>query len=81
MDDVIHERYRELACASIVAGINEWLQDDEASDYKLYKWLNECTWFDYLELDREYFYVKILKLKRKGIRSIKWVKYGKEVNI
>lgn len=77
MDEVIMERYRELACASILQGINDWLQDEDASDYQLYKWLNDCTWFDYLELDREYFYVKILKLREQGIKYIRSARYGK----
>lgn len=77
MDDVIIKKYRELACASIVQGINDWLQDKESTDYELYKWLNDCTWFDYLNLDREYFYVRIIRLKRQGVKALKGLKYGK----
>ena len=77
-DKVIHERYRELACASIQQGINDWLQND-AEPYVLYKWLNECDWFDLLGLDREYFYARVLKLKEKGVTSINMRRgYGKE---
>lgn len=80
MDDkVIHERYRELACASIQQGINDWLGSSNATDYGLYKWLQECEWFDLLGLDREYFYVRVLKLKEKGITSIDMGRrYGKK---
>ena len=77
MEDVITEKYRELACASIAQGINDWLQDKKASDYDLYKWLYECTWFDYLDLDREYFYVRVIRLKRQGVKTLRGLKYGK----
>lgn len=77
MDDVIMDRYKELACASIIQGINDWLQDKESTDYDLYKWLNDCTWFDYLNLDREYFYVRIIRLKRQGVKYIRSSRYGK----
>lgn len=77
MDNVLSERYRELACACIEQGINDWLGNKLADDYELYKWLQDCTWFDYLGLDREYFYVKVLKMKRKGIKKLRRNKYGK----
>lgn len=70
-DSVIHERYRELACASIAQGVNDWLESEESNDYDLYRWLQQCDWFDYLSLDREYFFVKVLELKRKGFKKIK----------
>ena len=77
-EDIIHERYRELACASIQQGINDWLRSNK-SPYVLYKWLNECDWFDFLNLDREYFYVKVLELKEKGITSVNMgSRYGKK---
>ena len=47
MDSVLSERYRELACACIEQGINDWLGNKLADDYELYKWLMDCTWFDY----------------------------------
>lgn len=78
-DKVIHERYRELACAAIQAGVNEWLGSRDANEYALYKWLQECDWFDYLNLDREYFYVKILELRDKGKEKINLTtRYGKK---
>lgn len=77
MDDVIINKYRELACASIVQGINDWLSDKKATEQELYDWLMECDWFDYLNLDREYFYVRILRMKRQGVKALKGLKYGK----
>lgn len=77
MDNVIINKYRELACASIVQGIEDWLNNDEASEYDLYEWLQECSWFDYLKIDRDYVYVKVLRLKGKGVKKLKGVKYGK----
>lgn len=77
MDDVIINKYRELACASIVQGINDWLSDKKATEQELYDWLMECDWFDYLDLDREYFFVRILRMKRQGVKAIKGLKYGK----
>lgn len=77
MDNVLSERYRELACASIEQGINDWLGNKLADDYELYKWLQDCIWFDYLGLDREYFYVKVLKMKKKGYKKLRRNKYGK----
>lgn len=69
-DNIIHERYRELATASITQGVNDWLGNKEADDYELYKWLQDCEWFDYLGLDREYFFVRILDLRRRGVKKI-----------
>ena len=77
MDDVIINKYRELAWASIVQGINDWLSDKKATEQELYDWLMECDWFDYLNLDREYFYVRILRMKRQGVKALKGLKYGK----
>lgn len=77
MDNVIIKRYRELACASIVQGINDWLSDKKATEQELYDWIMDCNWFDYLDLDREYFYVRILRMKRQGVKALKGLRYGK----
>lgn len=77
---IIHERYRELACSAIAQGINDWLHY-KGSEYSLYKWLNECVFFDYLGLDREYFYAKILKLREKGCKNLRFYNYGKNYYI
>ena len=80
-DEVIHQRYRELACAVIAQGISDWLKEPVRRDYSLYRWMNKCPWFDYLGLDREYVYAKALKLREKGVRSVSFHNYGKVNNI
>ena len=80
-DEVIYERYRELACAVIAQGINDWLHDDNATEYALYKFFKNCIFFDYLDLDREYFYAQVVKLKKKGWKSIRFYNYGKNYNL
>lgn len=76
MDKLRADRYRELACASIIQGVNDWLEKKEADDYELYKWIQDCTWFDYLNLDREYFFIRILKLKEKGVKKLRSKRNG-----
>ena len=77
-DKIIHERYRELACEVIRFAINEWLANEDRTEYALYKWIQECEWFDFLGLDREYFFCKVRKLREKGIKSIGGGNYGKK---
>lgn len=79
-DKVIHDRYKELACAVIAQGINDWLHYDQ-NEYSLYKWMRKCPFFDYLGIDREYVYAKVLKLKEKGYKSLRFYNYGKDYNI
>lgn len=63
-DDIIHEKYRELACAVIHQAVRDYLDDKtENADYKLYSWIMSSSYFDYLDIDREYFYIKALHLK------------------
>lgn len=69
-DDVIHTKYRELACSIILQTTEDFLNDKFVDDYHFYKWIADCSYFDYLDLDREYFYVKVLKLKKKGIKKV-----------
>lgn len=80
-DNVIHERYRELACSIIKAEAIRFINAPNYTDYSFYKWLNECVYFDYLGIDREYFYVKTLKKKAaKGKGDLKVrKKYAKKV--
>lgn len=68
-DRIIHERYRELAASAIKRGVFDWLGKPGATDYELYSWIQNCDLFDYLGIDREYFYVKVLRLrdKRRGL--------------
>lgn len=80
-DKVIHERYRQLACAVIEQLINDWLDKEDASDYSLYKAMQDCDWFDYLDLDREYLYVKVLDLKKKKRKKVKINRYERSTDI
>ena len=77
-EELIHERYRELACAAIAQGVNDWLRVETSTEYGLYKWIQETDYFDYLGIDRDYFYVKVLKLREKKVRSINLSRYGKK---
>ena len=80
-DKVIHERYRQLACAVIEQLINDWLDKDGASEYALYKAMQNCDWFDYLNLDREYLYVKVLELKKQKRKKVKINRYERSADI
>lgn len=75
-DKIIHERYRELAVAIIQRQIDDYLADEKYTDYKLYKWMMHCEWFDYLGLDAEYVYVKCISLKENKQKRRR--KYGKK---
>lgn len=78
-DEVIHLKYRELACAIIHQAVSDYLEDkSENADYKLYSWIMGCNLFEHLDIDKEYFYIKALHLKEnkkklKGIHN-----YGKK---
>lgn len=75
-DEVIYMRYRELACAVIKQAVDDWLKHDQ-SDYALYLWIMNCEYFDHLNIDREYFYVKCLKLKESKKKTKRGRGYGK----
>lgn len=77
-DNLIHERYRQLACASILQAVEDFLKDKHSDEHIFYTWCNNCSYFDYLGLDREYFYVKVLKMKEKGIKKVRKFTYGKK---
>ena len=81
IDKVIHQRYRGLAAAAIMQGVNDWLQDKKASAYSLYRWIEECDYFDYLGIDREYFYVKVLNMKKNKVRRVNIRNNGKKQNV
>lgn len=72
-DKLKYERYRELACTSILFAINEFLADksEEAEDLFI-KWVYECVWFDLLPLNREMIIKHILELKKEGVKRIYW---------
>lgn len=78
-DDVILQRYKELACEAVRKGVNDYLYDKEMSDYAFYTWIQNCMWFDYLDIDRDYFYVKALRLKENKVKKTKRsVSYAKK---
>ena len=65
-------RYKELACAAIEQAVKDFVESETMSDYSFYRWIMECDYFNFLNIDREYFYVKCLKLKEnKGEKKYK----------
>lgn len=79
-DEVILERYRELAAAAILQGINDYLDhNSKETEEGLKRWIDESSLFDYLGLSRDYVYKQVLKLKKEGVCNLKGVKrYGKK---
>lgn len=78
-DDVILERYRELAASAILQGINDYLNHDEETEKELKKWMSESSLFDYLGINRDYVYRQVLKLKKEGVKNLKGFRnYGKK---
>lgn len=69
-DNLILQRYRELAVMSIVEGINEYLGDKDYPNKLLRIWIDECSYFDYLEIDKEWTYHRLLALKRAGYKKL-----------
>ena len=82
VNDVIYTRYKELACASIELAVKDFIESETMSDYSFYCWVMDCDYFNFLNIDREYFYVKCLKLKeanknKKYKRKRSYREYGK----
>lgn len=77
-DEVILERYRELAAAAILQGINDFLDyESEETEEELKRWMYESSLFDYLGLNREYIFKQVCKLKKEKKKNLKGVKrYG-----
>lgn len=77
-DNLIYERYRELIIASLRQGLEDFLKSKAEYKHKRKKtqismyteWVMNCRWFDYLELNRELFLNKSLKMKYDGIKTI-----------
>lgn len=77
--DTIHERYRELACASLEQGINDYL-DGTDSEQVFEEWTGESVMFDYLNLDRIWIVERVKYLKRCGVKHIGGIKsYGRRI--
>lgn len=85
--DNITIRYKELACAVIEQEINDFLQKtgsykhttDDKAELLLYDFCTTNEWFNYLDLDGEYLYLKILKMKREGRKTV-WQKSARKSN-
>lgn len=75
MDNVIYNRYRELACTSIFYAINEYLgaENNDTEDDLFIKWVYDCEWFDLLPLNRELVIKGVMNLKREGVKRIYYV--------
>lgn len=81
MNDIIIQRYKELACAIVEQEINDFLKGVnvyygttiEQAENIFYNFCTTNRWFDYLDLDGEYLYVKVLKMKEKGRKTV-WLK-------
>ena len=75
---IIHERYKEIAIASLRQGLDDFLKSKGEYKYQRKKkqiqiftdWVLFCRWFDYLGINRELFLKKSLKLKKDGIKVI-----------
>lgn len=79
-DNLIHEKYRQLAYAIITQSVDDFLsQYKHIDDYDFYRWCTECVYFDYLNIDREHFYLKVLKLKERGVKKVGGIYSGKNV--
>ena len=76
-DNSIHERYRQLAFAIIIQRVNDFLNDKVAED-DFYRWCTSCIYFDYLSVDGERLFLKVIKLKNKGVKNVR-NEYGKTI--
>lgn len=66
MEELIFERYRELAVHIIQRQIIDYLGSKKITDYGFRRWLNNCTYIDYLGYDREWIYERVTEMKRNG---------------
>lgn len=85
--DNITVRYKELACAVIEQEINDFLHktgnyrktNKSQAELMLYNFCTTNEWFNYLDLDGEYLYLKVLKMKEEGRKSV-WQKSARKSN-
>ena len=78
---MVENNYKSLACAVIEQEIYDFLRkkhyyknlSDEEAEQKLYNFCTTNVWFSYIDIDGEYLYAKILKMKQEGRKSI-WLK-------
>lgn len=76
-DNVIHERYRQLAFAIIIQRVNDFLNDKVTED-DFFRWCTSCIYFAYLSVDGERLFLKVIKLKNKGVKNVR-SEYGKTI--
>lgn len=69
-DNLILQRYRDLAVMIIVNAINDYLSDKEYSAKLLKSWMDNCTYIDYLGIDREWMFMRVVALKRAGYKKL-----------
>lgn len=74
-DELIYEKYHEIACAAIKQAVDDYARHNLMDDYEFYKWCMQCGYFELLDIDRERFYAKALKLKHEKGKK----KHGKKV--
>lgn len=74
-NDVIADRYKELACASIIVAVNDFLEDEqnETNDNLFINWVYKCLWFDLLPLNRELFIRRVFSLRDRGIKHVNYL--------
>lgn len=77
-DNIIYDKYKELAIASIRQGLEDFLGSKYEFKKKSFNeqvqiytdWVLFCDYFDILNINREIFIKKSLILKRKGIKRL-----------
>lgn len=77
-DNLIYEKYKELAIASIRQSLEDFLECNcEFKDKPVKQqiqiftdWVLFCDYFDILRINREIFLKKSLLLKRRGIKKL-----------
>lgn len=84
MDDTIYMRYKDLACNIIKQEIDDYLHNHHyyrglnrrEADQKLYHFCTTNEWFNFIDLDGEYLYAKVLKMRNEGRKNV-WQKQTK----
>lgn len=77
-DNLIYEKYKELAIASIRQALEDFLEGKYDFKNKTVReqiqrftdWVLFCDYFDILNINRELFLQKSLLLKRRGIKKL-----------
>ena len=75
-DALIHEKYRQLAYAILIQAIQDYCEGYMTLEW-LTSWVNSCDYFDYLGVDRKRYIDTSIDLKKRGIKKIGTLLYGK----